>query len=481
MANEAAKGVSLDELAVARPLRLLFKYAIPSLVAMSLNALYAVVDRFYIGRGCGEDAMSALTIVLPVMMVFNATGVLIGAGHSALLSIKLGAGDRRACGELLGEMVAMKLLLAAVLPPVVWLFAPEIVRLGGGDRVTAAASAYAVEYLRIVVFSQGFSHLAFGLSAMMRAEGDARRSMICMVVGFGVNLALDPLFIFGFGLDVAGAAWATDIAMVASCAYALHHYCGGHSSVPLEWRRVRLYRAWAGRACAIGFSPCFQQLLGALINVSLTVAFARWAADEQESTRQIASLGVFQVLLIMTLMPVLGAQQGLQPILGYNWGARAFRRVRSTLWWGMAVTSAMCAIACMLQAVPPFPRWLASAFVSADNPALLDLAAHDLVVSNCFLWCIGLNIVMSTYYQSIGHPGAAIGLSVLRQGVIMLPMIWFLPRFMDDKMLAVWLCMPVSDVLCCLATLPFFLQQWLFLTRVRSREPLAAEFRKETR
>ncbi len=464
------KNEQIKELASGKLGALLLKYSWPALVAMSLNALYAVVDRFYIGHGCGTDAMAGLTLAFPVMMLFAAFGVLIGVGHATVLSIKLGENDHVACEKLLGEMVWAKILFSVIVPTLVFLFTDEILQLCGGAKVSAGTLACAREYMRIVVFSQVFSHIAFGLSATMRAEGDAMRSMTCMVIGFGTNLILDPLFIFTFDMGIAGAAWATDIAMLASFVYAMGHYMRGKSVVRLRWNRLRIYPEFVGRAFAIGTAPFLQQLLGALINVSLSLAFARWATDEASATEQIASLGIFQTMLALVIMPILGCQQGIQPILGYNWGARNFRRVKSAYLLGFWVTTALCVIGCILQAVPPFPQLMVKMFVSADNPVLREIAAHDLIVSNCFFWCIGLNIVTTTYFQSIGHPWTAVALSTMRQGFIMLPVIWGLPYLLEDKTFAIWLSMPVSDVLCCLATLTPFLLNIRFLSRVRDRQ-----------
>ncbi len=466
----AVKRGRLEELATEKPWRLLVKYSWPALVSMSLNALYAVVDRFYIGHGCGEAAMAGLTLVFPIMMLMGAFGVFVGAGHSAVLSIRLGEGDRIACEKLLGQLVAFKLAFFIVLTPVIFFNVDTILGWCGGDGVSPEAFGCARRYLRLVLFSHIFSHLAFGLSAMMRAEGSAMRSMTCMIVGFGVNLVLDPIFIFTFGMGIAGAAWATNIGMAASCAYAFSFYLRRKSVVRFRLRRVRFYPSMLAKPCGIGFAPFLQQLLGAAINVAFPAAFAKWAVDSAAATRQIASLGVFESVLILVLMPMFGAQQGIQPIIGYNWGARNFRRVRSALLLGFWVTSALCVVATVVQVVPPFPWWLARLFVAADNQSLIDLAAKDLILANCMLWCIGLNITATTYFQSIGRPLSAIVLSTMRQGFIMLPMIWFLPYFLEDHTLAIWLSLPVSDVLCCLATAIPFALHLRFLSRVRSRE-----------
>ena len=461
---------NLEELASGKLGRLLLKYSWPALVAMSLNALYAVVDRFYIGQGCGEAAMAGLTLTFPVMMLFGAFGVFVGAGHASVLSIKLGENDFGACERIVGELIALKLLFFFILPPLVYFNVDTVLNWCGGAKVSAEAFAAARVYLKIVVFSHIFSHLAFGLSALTRAEGGAVKSMMSLVVGFGANLILDPIFIFGLGMGIEGAAWATVIAMAASFLWALRYYLVGSTVVLLRWWRIGFYRDLLWKTTAIGFAPFLQNLLGAAINVSLAAAFAKWAVDEASATTQIASLGVFQSVMILTIMPVMGAQQGLQPIFGYNWGARNYRRVKDSLVLGYWVTTALCVLACAVQVVPPFPRWLASMFVASDNPSLLSIAAHDLTVSNCMIWMIGINVVATTYFQSIGHPMTAVVLSTLRQGVILIPCIWILPHLMSNHTLAIWLALPISDILCQLATIPPFFLHLRFLSRVRARD-----------
>jgi len=430
---------------------------------MTLNALYSVVDRFWIGRGCGEDAMAALTLSIPLAMVFAAFGVWIGAGHSAVLSIRLGEGDRVAAEKTLGELVAFKLLFFCVLTPLVFVSLDPILRWTGGTSVTPTALVEAKRYLRIVLFSHVFSHLAFGLSAAMRSEGAVFPSMSCMVIGFGANLVLDPLFIFGFKMGVSGAAWATDVAMVLSCAWALSFYLRGRSAVRLRWGRIRFVPSIARRAMGIGLSPFLQQIMGALVTVSLQMAFAKWADDEAAATRQLASLGIFQVVMLLFLMPVLGVQQGIGPIIGFNWGARNYERVRSALVLGFWITTALVTLAAAVQVF--MPGLVVRMFTSASEEALRKLAAGDLRLSNCMLWCIGLNIVATTYFQSIGKPAMAIVLSTLRQGVCLIPCIWILPHVFCDHTFGIWLALPISDVLAFLATIPPFFLHARFLSR----------------
>ena len=459
----------LQELAEAPLGRLLVRFSWPALVSMTLNALYSIVDRVYIGQGCGQDAMAGLTLAFPILMVFGAFGVFVGAGHAALISLKLGAGDRGACEKILGELVAFKLAFFFVLPPLVFIFLDPILRLTGGSGLTPGALEQAKVYLRLVLLFNIFSHLAFGLSAAMRSEGAVLPGMMCMVVGFGINLILDPLFIFKFKMGVAGAAWATNIAMILSCLWAFAYYRPGHSAVRLRLGCIRFYREFVGRAAGIGLSPALQQLMGSLITMSMQMAFAKWSAGPEAATAQVASLGIFQMVMMLFFMPVLGVQQGLSPIMGFNWGARNYGRVRGALLLGFWVTTAMVTVAAVAQIVAP--EAIVRLFTDGEDVAFLKLAAGDLRLSNCMLWCIGLNVVATTYFQSIGHPWTATILSMMRQCLCLLPCIWILPRFFGDPLFAIWVSLPISDVLAFFFTIPPFLSHLRFLNRASKVSP----------
>ena len=451
----------LRDLAEGRLGPLLLKLSWPALVSMTLNSLYNVIDSVYIGHGCGDNALAGITLTFPIMMALGAFGPLIGLGHGAILSIRLGQRDRVGAEKALGECVALKLLLFFVLPPVIFAYLEPIILFVGGSGVTPEALGAAIDYMRIVVWSHVFSHLAFGLSACMRAEGSARYSMSCMIVGFGVNLVLDPIFIFGLGMGVKGAAWATVVAMMASCAWALRFYLSHKSVVRLRMRRIRLYGDMLWRTLGIGLGPFLQQVSGAAVAASMNMAFKAYLPDVTAVTLEAASAGVFHRVVMTIIMPVLGVQQGLAPIIGFNWGARSYDRVRRTVLLGVLTTSALTCLACLVAVLAP--RMLVRCFVDSESVGLIAAATRDMRLSNCMIWCISLNIVATTYFQSIGKPKTAILLSLLRQVVCLIPCIWLLPLVFEDSAFAVWIAMPVSDVLACVATLPPFLSHMRFL------------------
>ena len=418
--------------------RLLKELAVPAAVGMIVNALYNVVDRFFIGQGCGRDAIAGVALAFPFMMILVAFGTLIGVGSGALMSIKLGERNRVDAEKVLGQCVAVKLLFFLTLPFLgIWFLDPLLPLFGATPEAIPAAR----EYLRIILYGNVFSHLAFGLSNLMRAEGNARHSMHCMIVGAVANTILDPIFIFGFGMGVAGAAWATNIAMALSCAYAFRHYLARNSVVRLRLGRIRIYPRMLLPVFAIGLSPFAIQLMASVVNVAFNRAFTKWADGSEAATVEIAAMGIVNCVLFLLLMPVFGLTQGMQPIVGYNHGAKRFDRVREAYTFCMKAATLLCLGITLAVAALAWP--ITRGFTT--DPALLAAGTRGLRLFCCAFVGIGAPIVTITYFQSIGRPAAAIILSLLRQAGLLLPLIVGLPYVWGVT--GIWLAGPVSDVL----------------------------------
>ena len=463
----------LHEMGTGRILPLILKYAWPAVVTMTINQLYNVVDRVYIGHGCGPDAIAGLTLTFPIMGALGAVGVLIGMGSSTILSIRLGAGDREGAEKALGSCVALKLLFGLIVPPLMFFFGfRPILALMAGAGTTAETLHLAHQYLGIVIFFNIFAHLGFGLSATMRAEGSPKQSMYCMITGCATNMVLDPLFIFdaipirgtglaipGLGLRVAGAAWATNISMMVTCGTALLFYLRRKSVVRLRLARIGVHSGITSKSLAIGLSPCLMQIMGAIIGFSLNHAFAAWSSSPEQGTIQISAFGIANTISFLFFIPCVGVQQGLSPIIGFNWGAGNFRRVKECLSLGLKLT----AVATMgvFLGTELLPRIFARAF--ADNEAVIAATAKALRIANVFIWTIFVNIAATTYFQATGRPRIAILLSLLRQCLCLLPLVWILPHLFDDHILAVWLAMPISDVVAQLATLTPLIREFRWL------------------
>jgi putative MATE family efflux protein len=464
----------LHEMGAGRIFPLILKYAWPAVVTMTINQLYNVVDRVYIGHGCGPDAIAGLTLTFPIMGALGAVGVLIGMGSSTILSIRLGAGDRSGAEKALGTCVAMKLLFGLIVPPLMFFFGfRPILALMAGNGTTAETLHLAHQYLGIVIFFNIFAHLGFGLSATMRAEGSPRQSMYCMITGCATNMVLDPIFIFdtipipgtglaipGLGLRVAGAAWATNISMMVTCGTALRFYLRKKSVVRLRLARIGFFKGITVKALSIGLSPCLMQIMGAIIGFSLNHAFAAWSETPEQGTIQISAFGIANTMSFLFFIPCIGVQQGLSPIIGYNWGAGNYRRVKDCLILGLKLTAV--ATFTVFLGTELLPRIFARAF--ADDLNVIAATVKALRISNIFIWTIFVNIAATTYFQATGQPLTAILLSLLRQFLCLLPLVWTLPYLigdlLGDHILAVWIALPISDIVAQLATIPPLLREF---------------------
>ena len=418
--------------------RLLTEFSIPAIIGTVVNALYNVVDRLYIGQGCGLDAIAGVALAFPFMVILVAFGTLIGVGSGALLSLKLGEGNRVDAEKVLGQCVAVKILFGITLPFIGLYYLDDWLPLFGG---TPEAIPYAREYLRIVLPANAFAHLSFGLSNLMRAEGNAKRSMYCMLLGAILNIILDPIFIFGFDMGVGGAAWATNIAMFCSAAFAFRHYLSKNSVVRLRAGRIRIYPHMLMRVFAIGLSPFTIQLMAGLVNITFNKTFLKWADATQTATVEIAAMGIANSVLFLLLMPLFGLTQGMQPIIGYNYGARQFARVSGTYTLCMKIATALCLLITVIVLIFAWP--IVRCFT--HEPALLEAGTRGLRIFCCAFAVIGMPIVTIAYFQAVGRPALGIFLSMLRQILMLLPLIILLPYVFG--VLGIWMAAPVSDVL----------------------------------
>jgi len=436
------KGDAADALGTEPVGKMLWRLTLPAIVASTVQAVYNLVDRLYIGRSVGTDAMAGLTLTFPYMMILAAFGVLVGVGSAAVFSIRLGQGRRDEAEKILGQVVAIKILFFLTVPLLAYIFLDETLALFGG---TPQAIPWAHAYLSIILVGNIFSHLAFGLSGMMRAEGNARRAMVSMLIGAGTNIVLDPILIYGWlglpALGLKGAAWATNIAMACSAAYAFWHFRSPGCVVKLRLGRIRIYRGLIGPVFAIGLSPCIHHLVMSAINVVYNVSFGKWASTTDEATLYVAAVGIINGALMFGLQPAFGLMQGVQPLIGYNFGARKparmLRAFKMAMGWSTLACTACAAI------VWAFARPIATAFTA--DPALVDTVTWGLRVLSAGFPFIGGPFISGTYFQSVGRAKMAILLSSMRQILMLLPLIIAMPYFFGVR--GIWYAAPASDLL----------------------------------
>ena len=402
---------------------------------MSLNALYAIIDRVYVGHGCGQDAMAGITLAFPIMMLFGAFGVFVGAGHAALLSIKLGEGDRTACEKILGELVAFKLAFFCVLPPLVFLFLDPILRATGGDGVTPGALEQAKVYLRIVLFSHLFSHLAYGLSATMRSEGAVVPSMMCMVVGFGVNLVLDPIFIFGLGMGIKGAAVATVLCQLMALCYTIWFFSRKNNLLHFGKKVFELEWDIAKASLSIGMGPFLMNAAACIVNLFINQQLGKYGGD-----LSIGAYGLANRLTFIFLMINMGLNQGMQPIAGFNFGARQYSRVKEVFWsttkW-MTLVTLLCFIVSEFLPEPAIR-------IFTDDPELVSRSVAGIRLMNMAILVVGFGMASGNLFQCLGMVKTSIFLSLTRQLLFLVPLLYVLPLFFGEK--GVWYSFPISDV-----------------------------------
>lgn len=327
----------------------------------------------------------------------------------------------------------------------------------------AESIPYAREYLQVILIGNIFAHLSFGLSAMMRAEGHSGKAMYCMIIGAVANVILDPIFIFALDMGIQGAAWATNIAMCISCAYAFHHFLGPRCVVPLKLARIRIWPKLLVAVFAIGLSPFLLQLIASGVQICLNTAFRLHAVSVLQNTQAIACSGIINGILIFILQPVFGLSQGLQPVVGYNYGARQYDRVAKAYKLGMLYAAALCTLGtatCLVFAGP-----LVSCFTT--DPDVHRLATWALRVSCAAFPLIGAPIMTTTYFQSVGRPKTAILLSLLRQVVMLIPLIFALPMVFGLR--GVWIAGPIADTLSFLIVMTVVTFEFAHLRKLRDK------------
>ena len=348
--------------------KLLLHYAVPAVVGTMVNALYSVVDRIFIGQGVSEFAITGLALTFPILLFVQAFGMLIGVGASSRVSILLGEGKHDKAENILSNALLLTIVtqVLTLVPVMIWL--EEILRaLGANDRTLP----FAYDYLKIMIPGNIFSTLCFSFNAIMRASGYPYKAMITMLIGAGLNTLLDALFIYGFDWGIEGAAWATVIAMAVSAAFVMQHFPDSKSEVQFHKRNMRFSMEQIMAILSIGMAPFFLQLLSSGIAFLINSTLAEYAGSPLMADRAFGAYGILNSIALVGFMFMLGIAQGMQPIVGYNYGAKAMRRVRQTfnicavvnLSIGLFVTVAALSA----------PRFLASMFTS--SPEMIEASA----------------------------------------------------------------------------------------------------------
>lgn len=438
MQDDKEKFLVLGEKPVGR---LLFQYAMPAIVAMAASSVYNIIDGIFIGQGVGPAAIMGLALTMPVMSLTGAFGAMVGVGGSTLMSVRLGQRDYEAAKKILGNVLVMNVVMGLSLQVALQLALTPVLRFFGASDVTLGP---AYDFMTVILAGNVVTHLYLGLNALLRSTNRPEKAMRATFGTVLVNCALAPLFIFVFGWGIRGAAAATVMAQLVMLAWQVRLFSRKGDMIHIERKYLRLDWKIVRQSLAIGLSPFLINLCACLVTILMTRSLSDYGGDYA-----VGAYGIANRLLMLVALIVIGLNQGMQPIAGYNYGAQKYDRVIEVLRWalifGTAVTTMGFAVA-MLWAEP------CAALFASDSPELITMSAHAMRVLSLMFPVVGLCIVATAFFQSLGKSGTAIFLSLTRQLLFIVPALLILPRLMADPVEGVWWAYPVSDVFAFLLT-----------------------------
>ena len=423
------------ELGTAPIHKLLWKYALPAIIAMTATSLYNIVDTIYIGHGCGALALGALTVAKPFMDICAAFGSLVGVGASSLLAIYLGEKDYERANRVLGNVIVLNIILSAIVMAVGLIWLDPILMAFGASEDTLT---YAHEYMEIILYGNILTHIYFGLNAMLRSAGHPRFSMTATIVAVVINIILDPLFIFGLNMGVRGAALATVISQAIAVTWQVTKFFDKNELVRFHRGIWRLNRHITFRALAIGMSPFLYNIAHCFVVIIINNQLKHFGGD-----MAIASYGVINRLTFVFAMIVMGLNQGMQPIAGYNYGAKLYDRVRSSFFITCAYATGVMGIVFILGEF--FPELMTRAFT--HDPILIAQTIRPMRIICSSMLIIGFQMVTGNLFTSIGKAGKSIFLSLTRQVIYLIPLTLLLPMAFAAPLDGVWWSIPISDTL----------------------------------
>lgn len=427
--------------------KLLISFSIPSMVGMLVNALYNIVDRVFIGKipGTGNLAITGIGLTFPIVTILLAFAMLVGVGAGATVSIRLGQKKKDEAEEILGNAFFLMIVINISLTILGLIFAEPILRGLGASEKTVG---YALSYIRIILLGNVFNNVAFGLNNLIRAEGNPKISMYTMLFGAGLNTILDPIFIFVFGMGIEGAAIATVISQIGSAIWTLMYYFRGNSMLKIKKENFKLKSHIVKSIFAIGISPFAMQLVASVVSAISNRALSTYGGDTA-----VGAMTVISSVSMIFLMPIFGINQGAQPIIGYNYGAKNYKRVKDTLKYAIIGASSICILGFL--AIQLFPEAIIKFF--NNDAELIKVGTKGLKTYLFMLPIVGLQIVSSNFFQCIGKAKKSIFLSMTRQVIFLIPLLLVLPKFMELN--GIWVAGPIADFLASLVTVLFLIYE----------------------
>ena len=433
--------------------RLLMQYALPAMVAMTASSLYNIIDRAFIGQVVGPEAIAGLGITFPLMNLSGAFGAAVGVGASTCISVRLGQKDYEAAEHLLGNTVTLNLIVGLLFMAVCFLFLDPILHFFGASNVTLP---YAREFMEVILAGNIITHMYFGMNAVLRAAGKPRQAMYAVLFTVGMNIALIIAFVWWFRWGIRGAALATVTSQSMALCWQLWIFSNKKELLHLKRGIYRLKADLVKNIISIGVSPFLMNATACVVVIFMNNQFVRYGGDMAVGAYSIANS-----IAMVFFMFVIGVNQGMQPIAGYNYGAQNYDRMMRVLWLAIAVATCILLVGWALSML--FPRQLARIFTT--DKTLIEMAARGIKLNMLVFFVVAGQAVITNFFQCIGKVRISIFLSLTRQLILLIPMAYILPLFLGLD--GVWYSMAASDLGSALMTWPIL---FVFLSKFKYHE-----------
>lgn len=438
-----------NELATEKIGKLIWKYSLPAIVGTVVLALYNIIDRIYLGHGVGPLAISGLALTFPFMNILMACGMLIGAGAGSRISICLGEGNKDKAERILGNAFVLTFIVSGAASLISYVYMGDLLRLFGGTEQTIQ---YAEDYMRIIVPFAFLSALNFGFNNIMRASGYPRKAMWTMIICAVSNIILDPIFIFGFGMGIKGAAHATNISLFIGVCWVMSHFLRKDTNIRFKKKNFKLQTDIVKSILSIGLSPFSMQIAASFVVVIINFQLIKHGGD-----LAIGAFGIVNSVCILIIMIIIGLNQGVQPIIGYNYGAKLFDRMFHTLRTTIIIATIISTTGFLMGMLTP--RFLIRLFTS--HTEMIDIATNALEIIVLLFPIVGFQVVVANFFQSIGKAKISIFLSMTRQFLFLIPCLLIMPAVFGLN--GVWYAQPTADALSVVVTgltLLFFIRKF---------------------
>ena len=425
--------------------KLLFQLALPAIIAQLVNVLYNIVDRIFIGRmPNGELAMAGIGVAFPIIMIVSAFSALVGMGGAPLAAIKMGEKDNDGAEKIMTNSFSMLIILSIILTLSFLIFKEDILWAFGASKDTIG---YANDYIGIYLIGTIFVQIGLGMNPFINTQGFAKTGMMTVMIGAVINIVLDPILIFGFGMGVKGAALATITAQFVSAIWVLFFLLGKKSVLKIRKNYIVPKLKVIGPVLLLGISPFIMQATESLVIISMNNNLAKYGGD-----LAIGAMTIMSSVMQIILLPMMGLTQGAQPIISFNYGADKLDRVRKT--FKLLLMSCLIYTIVMWGAIMVFPQVFVSIFNS--NPQLVEITVWSMRIYFAGIFLFGAQIACQQTFLALGQAKISMILALLRKIILLIPLIFILPMFLENKLQGVLMAEPVADILAALTTIVFF-------------------------